>query len=286
MTRKLILSAALAAVIGLAACNEKKPVPQEAAVAQASRQELESALSDRDSLINLMGDIQQSMAEIKDMENLISVDMSETPDRKRQLRQDLEVIKQTLADRRARLEELEKKLSSSSIYSQKLQNTINQLREQIDKDNAEIERLNTELTSAKEQITQLGTQVDSLNTTVTTVTEERNAAQEQAVQTANELNTCYYVVANNKALKEHKIVESGFLRKTKIMKGDFDRNFFVTADKRTLTEILTRSQKAEILTNQPAGSYRWQDSAGGKILVITDPDKFWSLSNYLVVKTN
>lgn len=68
------------------------------------------------------------------------------------------------------------------------------------------------------------------------------------------------------------------------MKGDFDQSFFTTADKRTLTRIALHSKKAEVLTNQPAGSYNIADENGQKVLVITNPEQFWSLSNYLVVK--
>ena len=289
MKAKLFMASALAAVFALTGCEKKAeqtPEEQQQAVLQASRQELEQALADRDSLLTLVGDISTGVNSIKQIESIISIDKGETPSQKRQLANDLASIQQTLADRRAQLEALEKKLQSSSIYSTKLQNTITALRTQIEEQTKEIDRLKVDLAAANEKIGQLGVQVDSLNTTVTTVTGERDAAQQQAVETANEMNTCYYVVATDKLLKQHNIIEKGFLRKTKIMKGDFDQNFFVTADKRTLNTIDTRSKKAEIMTNQPAGSYQIVDSPAGKVIRITDPAKFWSLSNYLVVKTD
>lgn len=89
-----------------------------------------------------------------------------------------------------------------------------------------------------------------------------------------------------KELKDNEIIETGFLRKTKIMEGDFDRNFFTTADKRTLTTIPLHSDKAKVLTNQPESSYVIEDVDGQKVLRITNPASFWSLSNYLVVQIN
>ncbi len=68
------------------------------------------------------------------------------------------------------------------------------------------------------------------------------------------------------------------------MESDFDQNFFTKADKRTLTQIDLNSTKAEILTNQPAGSYSIDNANGHKVLRITNPALFWSLSNYLVIK--
>ena len=68
------------------------------------------------------------------------------------------------------------------------------------------------------------------------------------------------------------------------MKGDFDNSFFTLADKRTLMTNDLNSDKAEILTNQPAGSYVISQGNGHKVLRITNPQAFWSLSNYLVIK--
>ena len=113
---------------------------------------------------------------------------------------------------------------------------------------------------------------------------ERDSTDNANTELTNELNTCYYAIGNKNELKDNKIIETGFLRKTKIMEGDFDRNFFTRADKRTLTQIDLNSTKAEVLTNQPAGSYSIDDLNGHKVLRITNPALFWSLSNYLVIK--
>ena len=165
-----------------------------------------------------------------------------------------------------------------------MRKTITSLRAQIDSQTAEIASLRDNLGQAKERIGQLDAVVDSLNTTVSSVTDERNIAQEESVNLANELNTCYYAIGSKAELKDRHIIETGFLRKTKLLKGDFDQTFFTTADKRTLSRIALHSKKAEIMTNQPEGSYVIDDDNGQKILVITNPDAFWSLSNYLVIK--
>ena len=103
---------------------------------------------------------------------------------------------------------------------------------------------------------------------------------------ANELNICYYVAASKRELKDHKILETGFLRKAKLLKGDFDQSFFVTADKRTLSVIALHSDNAKVLTTQPAGSYKIVDENGQKVLHILDSAKFWILSNYLVIQVD
>lgn len=271
----------------MASCSssdKKSETTDPEALQSASRQELEQAVNDRDQLLSLMNEIQQGLNDIKNLEQISTVNTAETPDQREQVQTDIAAIKKALEDRRDRLAALEKKLASSNLYNANLQKTIEGLRAQIDEQATEIERLNGELSNANKRISELGTSVDSLNTTVKKVSSERDAAQQQSVELTNELNTCYVAIGSNKELKEHKILESGFLRKTKIMKGDFDQTFFLKHDKRTLTSIPLHSKKAQIITNQPKGSYTITEQNGQKVLTITNPEKFWSLTNYLVIK--
>lgn len=285
---KKILTLCLVAGMLLSSCANKEKeeqLRQAQAMAEASREELASAVSDRDELLNLVNEISSSMEQIKQLENILTVQGgSETPGQKEQIRADIAAIQETLVQRRHQLEDLEKKLRNSNLSNSNLQKTVASLRQQIDSQSEEITSLRANLDQAKTTIETLDTKVDSLNTTVTEVTAQRDSTENRNVELANELNTCYYAIGNKSELKENKIIETGFLRKTKLMEGDFDRAFFTKADKRTLTAIDLNSNKAEVLTNQPEESYKIVDANGHKVLQITNPALFWSLSNYLVVK--
>ena len=286
---KKTLLAGLGALLVLGACTQKDESEEahKQAIADASKVELQNAVADRDQLFLLVNEISQGMDQIKALENISRVIPpvnGETPSQREQIQADIASIQKALQERREKLAELEKKLNSSNLTNNNLRNTIATLRNQIDSQASEIETLKSSLTAANNRIGELNTAVDSLNTTVTTVTEQKDKAEQQSVDLANELNTCYYAVGSKKELKENGIIETGFLRKTKIMEGDFDRNFFTTADKRTLTTIPLHSNKAKVLTNQPESSYVIEDQGGQKVIRVTNPDSFWSLSNYLVVQ--
>ncbi len=286
---KKILNLCVVAALLFTGCNNKEKeeqLRQAQAVAEASREELADALSDRDQLLSLVNDISSSMDQIKQLENILTVNgASETPNRREQVRADIAAIQETLVQRRQQLEDLEKKLSSSNLNNNKLQQTISSLRAQIDNQSNEIAQLRGNLDQAKTQIGKLDAQVDSLNTTVTEVTAARDSTDKQNEELINELNTCYYAIGTKNELKENNIIEGGgFLRKTKLMEGDFDKAFFTKADKRTLTTIDLNSNKAQVLTKQPANSYNIIDADGHKVLQITNPAAFWTVSNYLVIK--
>ena len=255
----------------------------------ANKEALVKAIADRDSLFSLINDISDDMDQIKSLENILASNAwtSETSSKKEKIKNDLQILKNTLQQRQQKLNELEKKLKDSKLTNTKLEKTIETLKSQIAEYQVEIENLNTALTSAKGQIVKLENDKDSLNKTITTVSAEKAKVEEiaeEAITNVNELNKCFYAIGSKKELKQNKILESGFLKKTKVMQGEYDQNFFSVADKRTLKKINLHSKKAKILTNHPANSYELQDVDGQKTLLITNPSIFWNLSNYLVIQ--
>ncbi len=253
----------------------------------ASKQELATALGERDELLGLMREIITATNQIKHLENILAV-IDKQPDeshpqRARVLR-DIAAIQQTLSQRREQLAILEQKLQKSGLFNDELRMTIEALRKQIDSQSSEIANLKTQLNAANEHIDTLTCQVDSLNTTIFSVNERLAATQGTATRLENELNACYYIIASKSVLKESKILETGFLRKSKLLKGDFDKGLFVTCDKRYVDSLDLQSDKARILTNHSEGSYEIVEQNGKKILHITSPEQFWDCSNYLVVQ--
>lgn len=268
-------------------CNNKKQDNEQLSLIDASRQELVTALADRDQLLTLVTEITTGMDQIKHLENILTVtnaQPNENSTQRAQILADIASIQQTLKQRRERLAELEVRLQQSVLYNDEMQHAIDVLNRQIESQAHEIDSLRAQLTTATVHIEVLTTKVDSLNTTVEEVSTERAAAQEASVQLENELNTCYYVAAPMAELKRHNIIETGFLRKSRLLKGDFDKGFFVISDKRCMDTLHLNSSKAKIHTNHPNESYEITEMGGMKVLRITDSDRFWELSNYLVIQ--
>ena len=287
-----IIAILLASMTFWSCSNDSKQNEEQIALQDtinANKEALVKAIADRDSLFSLINDISDDMDQIKSLENILASNTwtSETSSKKEKIKNDLQILKNTLQQRQQKLNELEKKLKDSKLTNTKLEKTIETLKTQIAEHQSEIENLNTALTSAKGQIVKLENDKDSLNKTITTVSAEKAKVEEiaeEAITNVNELNKCFYAIGSKKELKQNKILESGFLKKTKVMQGEYDQNFFSVADKRTLKKINLHSKKAKILTNHPANSYELQDVDGQKTLLITNPSIFWNLSNYLVIQ--
>ena len=285
---KKFISIFAIAMVCLTACDNGKLKQAEEKNLQLDSS-LQEAKANQDSLLVLLNDITDGMNQIKDLEKILSNtnDLSaESKTRKEQIKNDMAAIQQALQERRLRLAELENKLKNSQQYNSTLKKTVENLKAEIANQEATISTLRNDLAAAKIQVDQLTVRVDSLNSTVDSVTNEKLRAEEDVKIVTDELNVCYYAIGSKKELKEAKIIETGFLRKTKLLQADFQQTYFTTADKRTLNTIPTHAKKAKILTNMPEGSYRFDSVDGLQMLNIIDPVKFWSLSNYLVIQVD
>lgn len=287
---KKIILFAIAAMALATACTNRNEQTTGNDGAPTTSDSLRVALANQDSLLSLMNDIADGMTQIKQMENILSSSTNltaESQNRRQQIISDMASIQQTLQQRRDRLAELEKKLNNSSANNATLQKSIQTLKQQIADQEGTIANLRSELANANIHIEQLTANVDSLNTEVASVTAAKNEAEREATILTNELNTCYYAIGSKSELKEHKLISTGFLRKTKIMPDDFEQSYFTAADKRTLTTIDLHSKKAKVLTGQPTDSYVVTDAPNGsKVLKITSPARFWSVSNFLVIQVD
>lgn len=276
----------VAAVSILVSCI-KNPGNEQQSLAEISKQELATALNERDQLLSLVKEVSKGLDEIKQLESIMSIAASkpgESTTNNVRILADITSLKEKIKQRKAKLAELEDNLQESTINNKELKETINAIRKQMDSQIEEIEYLKHQLISANEQIGLLNHTVDSLNATVSEVSDERDAARQTSAKLENELNICYYMVATKSELKKHNIIESGFLRKTKLMNGNFDKASFEVSDKRMLTHLPLNSTKIKILTNHPATSFEVIEENGEKVIKITNPDLFWSLTTYLVVQ--
>lgn len=276
----------LAVVAVFSSCRGERTVREDVSLMEASRMELASAVEERDELLALVREISLGMEEIKRLENIMTISASRSHENKRLILKDVSSIRRVIEKRRAQLDTLEVKLRESSLYNDMLGETIDILRSQIDSQRKEVESLHSRLVEAMAEIGNLNNAVDSLCSTVSSVSEERDSAREESLRLRDELNACHYVIATKAELKKNNIIESGFLRKTRILEKEFDNTIFKAGDKRILDSIAIGSKKARILTNHPADSYVVIRRGDSCFLVIKDSRIFWSLSNYLVVQTD
>jgi septal ring factor EnvC (AmiA/AmiB activator) len=196
----------------------------------------------------------------------------------------IQAINELMDSNRKTIAELKTKLKRSSNKSKKLEEAVATLTEQLAQKDEELALLNEKLTSLNAEVARLNSSMDTLNAL--------NRAQSQTIaQNTESMHAAYYLVGRTKDLAEAKVIDKkgGLLGigKTASLNENFDRSRFTKIDYTKMTTIPVNSDKAKIITNHPTDSYTLEKDAKDKDLVrnivITNPERFWSVSKYLVV---
>ena len=279
--KKILLMAAMASM--LVACNE---LGNNGVNIDRERDSLRNVIDQKDNEINdLMGtfnEIQQGFDLINEAEGRVNMlkEGAENNNSAENIRENMEFIQETLAANKKKIEELQSKLSTSTINSSKLKEAINSLTKQLEEKNAELETLREQLAEKEEVINELSGTVNTLKDENAQVKQQKDDVEQIAKNQDTQLNTAWYVYGTTKELKEQ-----GILSKGEVLQGTYNKSYFTKIDIRKVNAIPLESKSAQLLTTHPAGSYTLlKDSKGEYTLRITDAAKFWSVSKYLVVK--
>ena len=202
------------------------------------------------------------------------------------IREDIHFITEKLQDNRNRIAELEEQLKNSKYASSQLKKAITNLKEELAAKTQQIETLQIELASKNIRIAELDDAVAGLNQNVADLTAENKAKEAMVASQDKALNVAWFVFGTSSELKDQKIISKKFLQKTKVLEDDdFNKDYFTQIDIRTDKEIKLYSKEAKLLTAHPEGTYELKKDAKGQLtLVITNPNKFWSISRYLVIE--
>ena len=223
---------------------------------------------------------------------------------RKKMEENLETYNKMLQNQRKRIEKLEDELqtiidesmkkdeqldqaSKQNIASaEKMSKMIASMKSQLDAKDAEIKRLQQEIANNQLDISRLKQRNESLTRDVNTLTEANQRQQTELNETKAQLSTGYYIVASKKELKELNILDGGNLfKKSKLNMSNASLKNFKKINIYSTKSIRIPESSAKLRTQAPEGSYSFQKNSDGTCtLVISDPDKFWSLVDAHVIQ--
>jgi len=225
------------------------------------------------------GVVERNLDAIAKKQNILVVNAGSSgeliPGEKDKINSEINAINKLMDENRKLITDLGSKYLKSNDRGAQFKEMIETLNEQVTHKEKELSVLNAKLFALNKQVTRLETSVDTL-------------AQTVSEQTA-ELHTAYYVIGKTKDLEEAKISDrSGGLLgigRTTRLNNNFDAVNFTRVDFTQMGAIPIDSKNVKIITTHPLNSYNLDKDRKNivKSLVITDPEKFWSASKYLVV---
>lgn len=280
---KKLLFVAVGCALALASCNNVQKENELNAKNDSLQQVINSKNAEIDDIVGTMNLIQEGFDRINEAEGRITVDNSsiENKDKRQVLVENMEFIEQKLAENRNLIAQLQEKLRQSNVGGEKLQKMVNNLQTQLDNQTLRVQELEAILAEKDIVIAQKTDTIGQLGSQVSVLTDENKAQSQTIDKQDEELHTAWYVFGTKSELKEQNILKSGDV----LQSSDFNKSYFTQIDIRQTKEIKLYSKSASLLTSHPAGSYTLEkDNNKEYVLEITDADKFWSVSKYLVIQ--
>ena len=231
-------------------------------------------------MLSTLNEIQDGFRAITEAENRVSVVKDgERSDKAEQIRENISFISNTMKRNRELIAKLRQQARESSVKSEQMKQTIENLVSQLEEKNAQLQQLRAELDAKDIHIAELNENINNLNTNVTNLQTENNEKSQTINTQDKQLHTAWYVFGTKKELKDQRILEGD-----RVLQANFNKSYFTKIDIRVDKEIKLYSKSARILTTHPSSSYTLvQDANKQYILRINNPQLFWSTSKYLVV---
>ncbi len=236
--------------------------------------------------ISTVNEIEQNLSEIEASQNVIKRSTNDgeiKASSRERIKASITAINELMAENKSKIAQLNKQLKSTKFKAAQLDKMIVNLNEQLAVKSTELEQLNLKLVALNTQVLELNSTVDTL----TTAGFEKDKTIQS--QTAS-LHKAYYTTGSKKELESKQVItrEGGFLGlgKEEVLKHDFNTAAFTPVDITQVAKIeVNGGKESRLVTPHPSDSYKIErdEKEDVKDIVITDPEKFWSASKYLVV---
>lgn len=291
-TGKIKISTLLiaAAIAGFTTnCNQNKE-PEQAAKTDrtdyVSKSEYNSMVAAKnateDTLYQTINEIDNNLRSVRENHGLLAGRKTEGFSKKDEILGTITAISSLLDQNKEKIKKLNGQLASLRSQRKQWKQESADMKQSItDKE--------TELARLQQEITDQTTTINYLNQLVSDLRDANTVANDQSKKMDKELHKAYYALGSYKELKEHKVIEKkgGVLGigKTEELTPGVEKAYFTEIDTREVTRIPVKAKKVKLVTHHPVGSYEWEKKEKNtESLTITDPQKFWATSKYLVVE--
>lgn len=250
---------------------------------------------ERDSLINaggeqskLLANLTSTMAELSDGLDSITTQERDvlgrtaegnSPTNRKTLKAKLGALANIIKEQKEKMAAMEKALADGSPAIKHLRTIIAGLRQSLEQKDKEIAQLRAELDNSNFNVARLNTLVSNLGDTISKAKQQSQQQNQRIEQLGEEANKVYYIIGTKAQLQTAKAIDGGFLKKKKVNFATVNKDMLTSADRRTLQTIHITGRSPKIMSPVPEGSYNLK----GSTLTITDPERFWSINNRILV---
>lgn len=233
----------------------------------------------------------ESMDTIMKKENILHLNIS--PDgvklNNKQLSEQINDFEQLVISQREKMRRLEEQIQGDNAEIERLTSVISFMQKQLDEKDEEIKRMKQELANKNKRIRMLNQTVTEMSDSIhglysrnqelgETVLNQQDALQVQDAM----LNVGYYLVGTRKELNAMGITSA---LSSKLYFSESNMEWFTKVDIREFEE-LTVSGRIALQTTHPASSYtvEYNKDQKSSVLRISNASLFWSVSSFLIIQ--
>ncbi|MCF0236063.1 MAG: hypothetical protein HUK09_05040 [Bacteroidaceae bacterium] len=287
MKKMVFLLMATFGLMSIVSCETKKQKENvvEITTSDSLQQILNQKESELNDMVSTMGEIQDGFRKINEAQGRIAEERKNGETSRKEvilknlkdIQENIQLNNELIANLRQQLKESK---SSNSQLRKTMEASIASLNEQLNEMTKQMNTLREELAQKDIKIAEQGEEINNLRGNVNQLAEQNETRAKTVASQDQELHTAYYVFGTKSELKEQNILAGGEV----LRKSNFNKDYFTKIDIRVDKVIKLYSKSARLMTTHPADSYSLDaDAKGQYTLRITDPNRFWSVSKYLVI---
>lgn len=244
--------------------------------------------------------IEANLAKITEHEAMIKQDMAGEENTsnlapEERIQYEIQMIEQLINENNEIIARLNQQISEKDSRLAGYEKTVRDLKSKVTEYHAMVDQLVADKEALQRNLDETAQARDNLQAEVVNLNDE--VAQKSTVisdqnqlllEKERNLHTAYYTVGSYKTLRDRNIVdkEGGFLgiNTVKTLGNDLDPSKFKEIDWREVSEIPVDAKRCEVITDQDPSTYTMvYENDKVSSIKITNPDKFWGKSKYLVV---
>ena len=256
----------------------------------------------------IMDEVQKNLNAIEEREDIIgriSLETRDSEDRsrkhvqnvRRELLTSISDIDAFIQDNRTKMDALKDRVAKSAVRIESLERLVDNLTVTVEEKERSVNELKAQVQSLEQNVASLQGQVRQHQATIevkdSTIAEQEatiRAKEEKIQQQAEEAATGYYVVGTKDELRKSGVIRerrSGFLglKKTSYVGSIMTGHFTGVSKEQTTIPLDPSIRDIEIVSahRDRPDLYRFDKTKTGSQLVIMNPERFWAISDYLVI---
>ncbi len=265
--------------------NKVSQLDQENQQLEAQYQAKDSSLT---AFIKVFAEIEQNLREIREREMNIELAREENlsvGDLKNRVNENVQEINHLLEENRQKIKALNSRLTDAGRHNNQLKASMEDLQQTL---TAKVEEKESQISNLEEDLTGLQLELNQLHTNLTQLKEDNQEKEQLIHEKTLHMNTAFYTAGTFRELQDEQILskEGGFLGlgRTEVLNENVDSERFNQIDIRETLFFPVDGEEVKLVTHHPDGSYRIEKNDEAQTqLVVSNPEKFWKSSRYLVM---